>query len=134
MLKYRDKSYGLTRKSVNAIKHIKRLGTIQRIVGYRYNARVKLPSSQGDRWWQIKREAVKVIGENGFAVFSGFCWGYGGEGPSGLHELLLQCGIHDTIATRVAFDQKRYNDVGKDWELELGENEIAITTNYRKAA
>ncbi len=130
MLKYRDKSYGLTRKSVNAIKHIKRLGTIQKIVGYRYFARVKFESG----FHPIKREAVKVIGENGFAVFSGFCWGYGGEGPSGLHELLLQCGIHDTIATRVAFDQKRYNDVGKDWELELGENEIAITTNYRKAA
>lgn len=130
MLKYRDKSYGLTRKSVNAIKHIKRLGTIQKIVGYRYFARVKFESG----FHPIKREAVKVIGENGFAVFSGFCWGYGGEGPSGLHELLLQCGIHDTIATRVAFNQKRYNDVGTDWELELGEEEIAITTNYRKAA
>ncbi len=130
MLKYRDKSYGLTRKSVNAIKHIKRLGTIHKIIGYRYYARVKFESG----FHPIKREAIKVIGENGFAVFSGFCWGYGGEGPSGLHELLLQCGIHDTIATRVAFNQKRYNDVGTDWELELGEEEIAITTNYREAA
>jgi hypothetical protein len=130
MLKYRDKSYGLTRKSVNAIKHIKRLGMIQKIVGYRYFARVKFESG----FHPIKREAIKVIGENGFAVFSGFCWGYGGEGPSGLHELLLQCGIHDTIATRVAFNQKRYNDVGTDWELDLGEEEIALKTNYRNAA
>lgn len=130
MVHYRDKSYGLTRKSVNAIKHIDRLGKIQKIIGYRYLARVKLESS----WYRIKREAVKVIGENGFAVFSGFCWGYGGEGPSGLHKLLLKCGIHEAIATHVAYRKTRYQDCGIDWELEISDKEIAITTNHRKAA
>lgn len=127
MIRYRDRSFGLTRKSVNALKHVERLGEIKKIIGYRYKARCKFESG----FLPVMREAVKVFGENGYAVFSGFCWGYGGEGPRGLHQLLLACKLHETIANNVAFKQPRYFDVGIDWEVEFEGNHVVTTTNYR---
>jgi hypothetical protein len=68
---------------------------------------------------EATREAVMVIGTRGSARFEGFLWGYGGEGPHGLRNLLLMLGVPIGVAKHVAFDKTRQDECGTDWEYEV---------------
>lgn len=90
---------------------ISRLGQITEVRGYRYYGR-----------YSTTHEAVMLKGTKGTARLSGLCWGYGGEGPSGLVELLLRLGVPKEQAQDVAFKTPRgeHFDLGTDWKLVLG--------------
>jgi len=84
---------------------VKRLGHIKYVRGYRW---------QG-RWG--KREGVLLVGENGSARFQGVCWGYSGEGPRTLINLLIELGVSLELANAIGYEAKRGDDVGDDWRL-----------------
>jgi hypothetical protein len=56
-----------------------------------------------------------IKGEKGSLRINSFCWGYGGEGPRGLVQLLIALGLSDSTAKSIAFDTIRKDDVGTDW-------------------
>jgi len=87
---------------------IEKLGKIKLVRGYRYFGR-----------YNTSHEAVLVVGENGTARFGGLLWGYGGEGPRGLRELLLKLNVPKEQAESIAFNTPRKDEVGEDWRLVL---------------
>lgn len=109
MYRYRD-NHGVTYKSLQrAERAIPKLGTLVSVRGYRYRGR-----------YQAIHEGVLVKGEKGTARFNGFCWGYGGEGPSGLVTLLTSLGIDRTKAESIAFTTKRdWTTIGVEWSVTL---------------
>jgi hypothetical protein len=70
---------GVTQFAIRGLKHLHKLGKITKIIGYRYVALYK--------WGPRVDDRIKVFGENGIALFSGFGYGYSGEGPRGTIEL-----------------------------------------------
>jgi hypothetical protein len=105
MYRYRnDRSTAHNRRVFEAI--LQRLGRIIYIKGYRYRGR-----------YQMTHEAVLVRGENGTARFGGLLWGFIGDGPRGLHELLLKAGVPELQAWAVAFNTPRQQTPGQDWRL-----------------
>jgi len=87
---------------------IEKLGKISLVRGYRYFGR-----------YNTNHEAVLVVGEHGTARFGGLLWGYAGEGPRGLMELLLKLHVPNDKAIDIAFNTPRLGMVGEDWRLEL---------------
>jgi hypothetical protein len=76
--RYHERIHGITSKSLKALdKVLPRLGYVHRIVGD----------------YAGRDAVVKVYGSKGVARFSGFAWGYGGQGPRGLQVLLDRCGF-----------------------------------------
>ena len=67
---------GITKRSLAAMKHIPKVGTIQSVKGYTYNGR------GGNT-----HTGVLVKGDKGSVRFGGFSWGYCGEGCRGLQIL-----------------------------------------------
>jgi len=90
---------------------IEKLGKIKLVRGYRYFGR-----------YNTSHEAVLVVGENGTARFGGLLWGYGGEGPRGLQELLLKLNVPAAQAEAIAFSTPRKDEIGEDWRLVLPVN------------
>ena len=82
---------------------IEKLGKIKLVRGYRYFGR-----------YNTSHEAVLVVGENGTARFGGLLWGYGGEGPRGLQELLLKLNVPAAQAEAIAFSTPRKDEIGED--------------------
>jgi len=122
MYRYRDNSGGVTQISIKyAEKHILKLGKLLRIKGYRFQS----TRLDGPKPLTLTHEAVLVVGEKGSARFEGFLWGYFGEGPHGLRELLRQCGVEDWLAHRITYGTPRGKDLGTDWEL-------VISSEWRK--
>lgn len=81
MYRYRG-NRGVTRKSLTEmVKHLHKIGTPLLVRGYWYNGRYG------------KNAAVMVRGTLGTARFGGFSWGYGGEGPRGLEQLLQRLNV-----------------------------------------
>lgn len=108
MYRYRD-NRGSTFHSRKAMTHLTKLGTIQKVRGYRYHGR-----------YHTSHEGVMVHGENGTARFNGFCWGYSGEGPRGLIDLLIHLGLPRYAAQMVAFETERLcPKLGNDWVIEI---------------
>jgi len=95
-----------TRNNQERFTRIKRVGKIKYIKGYRYIGR-----------YGASHEAVLVVGEKGSIRFGGLLWGYSGEGPRGLHELLVLLGVPDEVAANIAFKTPRKMTVGEDWRL-----------------
>jgi hypothetical protein len=95
-----------TRHNRDRFDRIKRLGKIKYIKGYRYFGR-----------YHTFHEAVLVVGEKGSIRFGGLLWGYSGEGPRGLRELLVKVGVAETVADEIAFTTPRLNTLGEDWRL-----------------
>jgi hypothetical protein len=61
-------------------------------------------------------------------------WGYGGEGPRGLVELLVKTGLHQKVAEFVAFETPRLEVCGIDFHLEYNHNgSVTYTTPQFKA-
>jgi len=106
--RYRDHSGGITRRSLAALKNLPKVGIIHTIRGYAYRGKYAVPD-----------EAVMVKGENGTARFGGFCWGYGGEGPRGLIDLLVRVGLPKSFAEFVAYHSHRSYEAGVDWEIKI---------------
>jgi len=110
---------GTTRQARPMFAKCSRLGNILSIEGRRYK-------SKG-----ITHERVFVTGTHGTARFDGLCWGYGGEGPRGVRDLLLFLGLNSVLAEQVAFKAPRHERLGTDWSIKLGRNisglPIAIT-------
>jgi len=114
MYRYRDMASGATKRSTNRFHHLDKIGTPLMVKAYRFN------SARGNEGNQsIKREAILVKGSNGSARFEGLCWGYYGEGPRGLKQLLLKLGIPQKRAELLANESDRGDDVGTDWEYAL---------------
>src|SRR5262252_11104704 len=113
---------GTTRQARPRFAKCSRLGNILSIEGRRYR-------SNG-----ITHERVFVTGTHGTARFDGLCWGYAGEGPRGLRDLLMFLGLIDFLAESVAFTAPRTERLGTDWSIKLGRNEaglpIALTFNH----
>jgi hypothetical protein len=113
-LRYRDHACGLTRISLKALKNLSKLGKLTKIKGYRFRSR----RTAGYTYPIITtHEAVLIYGKNGQARYEGVLWGYSGQGPRGLVELLLVCGINKSLAENTAFHSERRDTIGIDWEL-----------------
>jgi hypothetical protein len=107
---------GATRHDLQKFRHVRLLGKLSKVVGYRYQSRRKF-NDAGEKYLAT-HEAVKVIGENGYCRFDALCWGYGGEGPRGLVDLLVVCGLSHEDAVKVS-QMPRLDKPGIDWEINL---------------
>ncbi len=99
--------------------HLYKIGRPIYVIGYQYSATYssKRRGFQPDNPLHIKGiESVLVRGSNGTARFDGFCWGYGGEGPRGLRELLKYLGLNDRRAEEISWCPRSNSD-GTDWHL-----------------
>jgi hypothetical protein len=105
---YRGRNDRSTRHNRDSFDRIKKLGRLKYIKGYRYFGR-----------YHTSHEAVLVVGEFGSIRFGGLLWGYSGEGPRGLHELLLKVGVPSQKASSIAFHAPRLEALGEDWRLTL---------------
>lgn len=93
-----------TRMCRDRFERIARIGKIKYVKGYRYFGR-----------YSTTHEAVLLVGEFGTIRFGGFCWGYSGEGPRGLFDLLIRVGVPAEKANELAFKTPRKHVVGEDW-------------------
>ena len=112
MYRYRCEAH-TTQGARNNFHRVGKLGKIKKVRGYR------IRTARKPDGFLISREYVLVVGENGTCRFSGLCWGYGGNGPNGLCELLKRLGVGDDKSKDIAYSTKRGDDVGTDWEIEL---------------
>jgi hypothetical protein len=100
MYRYKAPHDGCTRHSIKGLKYINKLGKLISIQAYTVASKNKLKTG-----WNVFLNThirIKIIGENGTCIFGGFSWGYGGEGPRGLIELLKSCGMNQELATHYA--------------------------------
>lgn len=112
-LRYRDHSHGITNNSLRkAHNNLHKLGTVTEIRGYRF-------TSTGKAGYPIQHEAVLLKGPHGSMRFEGFLWGYTGEGPRGLVQLLKACGFTQSAALTIAYYTERKNEDGVDFVIKL---------------
>lgn len=116
-MRYRDNACGVTNVTLRKMgRAIAKLGRIKSIRGYRYIGR-----------YNVDHEAVLVRGENGTARFEGVLWGYYGEGPAGLVQLLERCGVDKERARLVAYStHRRCPTIGTDWTLDFSRPALTI--------
>lgn len=110
MYRFRQYRNGVTRKSIDAFKHLPKIGTLVEIRGYRVKSHFKT--------FATNMEYVLIKGTNGSCRLGGLLWGYQGEGPRGLEALLKHLGFGEDV-TRLAFTLKRFNTPGIDWRITL---------------
>ena len=101
MYRYKAPNDGCTRFSVNGLKHIDKIGKLISIEGYTVGNHVLFKSLNHP--WTDNKVRIIVKGEKGTCTFGGFLWGYGGEGPHGLRDLFIKCGMEKEIAEYYAF-------------------------------
>lgn len=121
---YRYEHGSTDKASKFAFRHIKRLGAIRTIEGYRFSSRRSyIGEEDGERhYWSNTHERLRVRGENGQCLIDGVCWGYGGTGPRALLQMLEKCGVPTAIAEYVAFNAPRNDKKGVDWSISIGPN------------
>ena len=106
--RYRDNS-GSTSRSIKAIKHLSKIGDVQYVRGYTYKGR-----------YNTIHVGVLVKGNKGSCRFSGFSWGYIGEGTRGLTRLLTYLGCSsNTIHNILSKDWHGYDTVAQSWKINL---------------
>ena len=105
-MRYRG-SLGVTRKSLDQLKHLPKLGKIKYVRGYFYQSKYG------------PRAAVLVRGANGSCRFGGFSWGYGGEGPRGLQQLLIKLGVESTTIEKVVYNTPWTEEIKEHWRIEF---------------
>ena len=111
---------GVTRLSLRSIRrHLAKVGTIQYIRGY----------IDGLNKWN----RVAIVGDKGRMILGGFCWGYCGEGPRGLRETLMLCGVDEKYASTVAFTTPtNQSHQGEEWRITFKEgNTIHVKIDLR---
>lgn len=106
---YRYRNNGSTSQCLVAVeRHLPKVGKIHTIRGYVYHGR-----------YNTNHVAVMVKGANGSARFSGFSWGYGGEGPRGLKEVLQKLNIPSNEIERVLkVEWNGWSKLGEVWKIE----------------
>lgn len=100
MYKYKAPHDGITRFSVKGLKHIDKIGKLVSIEAYTVGS---IMNGAGDSKWVDNKIRIIVRGETGTCTYGGFLWGYGGEGPHGLRDLFLKCGMNRALADHYAF-------------------------------
>lgn len=116
---YRYRQQGTTGDALRTMDSVlARIGTPLSVQGYRYFGR-----------WNKFHDGVLLRGTEGTARFSALSWGYGGEGPRGLVELLVRLGLHRERAENVAFQSRRYDDPGVDWFVRFLPNNRLLVLN-----
>lgn len=127
--RYRDPQ-GSTRFSLDAMsKHLAKVGKLIDIKGYVSDAK------------GYKRVFVMVRGEYGSARFMGFSWGYSGEGPRGLKQLLDVAEVSEEfqkliLATSWEPDRIHSGSVlpkGVNWLFNFEQKTVWIETQYHSA-
>jgi len=114
--RYRDHSGGVTRPSLTRVaRNLHKIGQPYLVRGYRWMGK-----------HNVDWEGIMVKGDQGTARFEGFLWGYGGEGPRGLVQLLIRLGVKKPDAERIAFRTPRLNAIGTDWELDIMANAYVL--------
>lgn len=109
MYRYRDNSGSTSRSLVAAKRHLSKVGKIHTIRGYVYYGK-----------YSTNHVAVLVKGENGSARFSGFSWGYSGEGVRGLRQLLNSLSIDGQEIDRVIESSwDGWSKLGEVWKIEV---------------
>jgi len=104
------------------------VGRLLSVSGERYQTLVNA-SDGGKR--QANYEVVKVTGSNGTARLFGLLWGYQGEGPHGLRDLLLFLGFKLPFADMVAFKAIRHPNVnGTDWKIEINRDSVKFVFTH----
>jgi hypothetical protein len=102
----RYRIFGITRISLDSLKHLHKVGNPQYIKGYSF-------ISKG-----IKQTAVIVRGNLGYIRFGGFSWGYWGEGPNGLKQLFDRLNLDvDPVALGNWMNSERR--MGEHWRITL---------------
>jgi len=121
MYRYRDNS-GATRLGLQRMeKHLAKIGQVVEIQGKRWSGKY------------LHQEGVFVKGMTGTARFNSVLWGYGGEGPRGLVQLLVRLGVDKQVAETVAFRTPRHDQDGLDWTIKFPGGEIAsVFTVYNE--
>lgn len=113
MYRYRENN-GTTRRSLLAMKHLPKIGTPIQVRAYIFSSKRK------ENTCSVNHVAVLVKGDKGSARFSGFCWGYPGEGPRGLRQLFNTIGVPQAEIERVlAIDWEGWSKVGPVWQIDL---------------
>jgi hypothetical protein len=116
---YRYRQQGTTGDALRAMPSVlDRIGTPLSVQGYRYWGR-----------WNKLHDGVLLKGTEGTGRFSALSWGYGGEGPRGLVELLVRLGVHRERAEHIAFQSRRYDDAGLDWLVRFLPNNRLLVLN-----
>ena len=106
MYHYKAPHDGCTRHSVKGLKHIDKIGKLISIEAYTVASKVKTVESgkMADitSTWYNPMVRIIVRGEKGSCTYGGFLWGYGGEGPHGLVDLFIKCGMPCILAENYA--------------------------------
>mgnify|MGYP007100937703 FL=1 len=112
--------HGCSNKALKyAPKHIRRVGQIRTIEGYRWASRRSyVCEGDGERhYWRNTHERLRIRGENGQVLLDGVCWGYHGQGPRALVDMLVVAGLTKQLAEYVAFNSPRNDSAGVDWKI-----------------
>ena len=114
MYRYRDNS-GCTRMGLERMeKHLAKIGQVVEIQGKRWSGKYR------------HQEGVLVKGTSGTARFNSVLWGYFGEGPRGLIQLLVKIGLDQSVAETVAFRTPRHDQDGIDWKITFPGGDVAF--------
>lgn len=117
---YRYRYEGPSRNVVSRfVKHADRIGKVVKVVAKRFVSTRSYMWEGERRSYTTDHEVLMVYGETGTARLSGCCWGYGGEGPHAVRDLLVAVGLPNADADRFAFESvrgtERVNMV--DWSI-----------------
>ena len=111
-----------TQMCEDRFERISRIGLLKSITGYRYFGR-----------YHTFHEAVMIRGDKGSIRFGGLLWGYSGQGPRGLKNLLTNLfGNHPWIDD-IVYNTKRKNSLKKkdvSWKISLENRVIDTITIY----
>jgi hypothetical protein len=102
---------GSTRRSLRALKHLPKIGTVQYVRGYVYKGRYGAHAG------------VLVRGTLGSIRFGGFAWGYNGEGPRGLERLFDALNVPEwarRFVWRSSWPRMSEDEVGEHWRITFG--------------
>jgi hypothetical protein len=106
-----------TRHVVNTFHNVRKLGRLLSVKGYRFTS-TRTAKGYGHGFTST-HEYVLVTGENGTARFGSLSWGFSGNGPRALIELLELCGVPNSEASDIGYHAPRKDHPGTDWELDL---------------
>lgn len=114
MYRFRDRS-GSTYGSLNRMKHLDKIGTPKFVKGYIYFGR-----------YGTFHAGVLVRGSKGSVRFSGFSWGYAGEGVRGLKTLLEKLGVSpDKIQEVITVPWEFPRENKTFWKVDLTPAKVA---------
>jgi hypothetical protein len=122
MIAYRYEAGSSSKVQKTYKKVLSNLGEVSKISGIRWRSVRKNVSNTQER--------VRIYGENGKCTLDGVCWGYHGQGPRLLEEILIACKVPLILSQIIAFESQRFDQPGTDWELEM--DNFSISYNYFK--